>query len=50
MDLDKKIEELNKNLETIKQAYSECLGALKFVTNEKQKLEKEKKEKKGEDK
>ena len=50
MDLDKTIEGLTKNLETIKQSYFECLGALKFATNEKQKLEKEKKEKKDEDK
>ncbi len=42
LDLDKELEELKKMLETYKQAYIKCMGAIEFLENKKKDEEKDK--------
>ena len=43
MDYDAKIKELTENAEKFKNAYIKCMGAIEFLTVEKEKAEKDKK-------
>ena len=42
LDLDKELEELKKMLETYKQAYIKCMGAIEFLENKKKDEQKDK--------
>ena len=44
-DIDKEIDELKKMLETYKQAYIECMGAIKYLKAKQEKPEEKEKDK-----
>ena len=43
MNIDEKIKELQENAEKFKNAYIKCMGAIEFLTSEKQNAEKDNK-------
>ena len=45
-DIDKEIDELKKMLETYKQAYIKCMGAMEYLEKKKSEQKEEKKEEK----